>query len=82
MVVEEVAVRVRNERPARLPAGGGADDVDADGWPHTTPVWCEFDGVHVVVNAMRGFLKERNMRCDPLSTKEVREPRLDSLSSR
>jgi PPOX class probable F420-dependent enzyme len=39
-----------------------------DGSPHTTPVWCEFDGVHVVVNTMRGFLKERNMRRDPRVT--------------
>jgi hypothetical protein len=36
-----------------------------DGSPQTTPVWCEFDGVHVLVNTMRGFLKERNMRRDP-----------------
>ena len=39
-----------------------------DGSPHTTPVWCEFDGVHVLVNTMRGFLKERNMRRDPRVT--------------
>jgi PPOX class probable F420-dependent enzyme len=40
----------------------------ADGSPQTTPVWCEFDGVHVLVNTMRGFLKERNMRRDPRVT--------------
>jgi PPOX class probable F420-dependent enzyme len=40
----------------------------ADGSPHTTPVWCDFDGVHVLVNTMRGFLKERNMRRDPRVT--------------
>lgn len=39
-----------------------------DGSPQTTPVWCEFDGVHVLVNTMRGFLKERNMRRDPRVT--------------
>lgn len=39
-----------------------------DGSPHTTPVWCNFDGVHVCVNTMRGFLKERNMRRDPRVT--------------
>lgn len=39
-----------------------------DGSPHTSPVWCEFDGVHVLVNTMRGFLKERNMRRDPRVT--------------
>jgi PPOX class probable F420-dependent enzyme len=40
----------------------------ADGSPHTTPVWCNFDGVHVLVSTMRGFLKERNMRRDPRVT--------------
>ncbi len=40
----------------------------ADGSPHTTPVWCDFDGTHVRVNTMRGFLKERNMRRDPRVT--------------
>ena len=40
----------------------------ADGSPHTTPVWCNFDGVHVCVNTMRGFLKERNMRRNPRVT--------------
>ena len=39
-----------------------------DGSPQTTPVWCEFDGAHVLVNTMRGFLKERNMRRDPRVT--------------
>jgi PPOX class probable F420-dependent enzyme len=39
-----------------------------DGSPHTTPVWCEFDGVHVPVNTMRGFLKERNTRRNPRVT--------------
>jgi hypothetical protein len=52
-----------------------------DGSPHTTPVWCEFDGVQVVVNTMRGFLKERNMRRHPLSTKRFMSRGLDSLSS-
>ncbi len=40
----------------------------ADGSPQTTPVWCNFDGTHVLVNTMRGFLKERNMRRDPRVT--------------
>lgn len=45
-----------------------------DGSPQTTPVWCEFDGVHVLVNTMRGFLKERNMRRDPRVTLLCYEP--------
>lgn len=39
-----------------------------DGSPHTTPVWCNFDGECVLVNTMRGFRKERNMRRDPRVT--------------
>lgn len=39
-----------------------------DGSPQTTPVWCNFDGECVLVNTMRGFRKERNMRRDPRVT--------------
>ncbi len=39
-----------------------------DGAPHTSPVWCSFDGTHILVNTMRGFRKERNMRRDPRVT--------------
>ena len=55
-----------------------------DGQPQTTVVWCNYDGMHVLVNTMRGFRKERNMRrnpkvtllcydpCEPLRYLEVR----------
>jgi PPOX class probable F420-dependent enzyme len=55
-----------------------------DGQPQTTVVWCDFDGLYVRVNTMRGFRKEKNMRlnprvtllcfdpCDPLRSLEVR----------
>ena len=36
-----------------------------DGQPQTTVVWCSFDGTHVLVNTMRGFRKEKNMRANP-----------------
>ncbi len=52
----------------------------ADGSPHTTPVWCDFDGTHVRVNTMRGFLKERNMRRDPRVTLLCFDPREPLLS--
>jgi PPOX class probable F420-dependent enzyme len=32
-----------------------------DGQPQTTPVWCNLEGDHVLINTMRGFRKERNM---------------------
>jgi PPOX class probable F420-dependent enzyme len=39
-----------------------------DGQPQTTVVWCNFDGTHVLVNTMRGFRKEKNMRLNPKVT--------------
>jgi PPOX class probable F420-dependent enzyme/deazaflavin-dependent oxidoreductase (nitroreductase family) len=39
-----------------------------DGQPQITPVWCNLDGDDVLVNTMRGFRKERNMRANPRVT--------------
>jgi len=39
-----------------------------DGQPQTTVVWCNFDGTHLLVNTMRGFRKEKNMRMNPKVT--------------
>ncbi len=39
-----------------------------DGQPQITPVWCNLDGDDVLVNTMRGFRKERNMRANPKVT--------------
>jgi PPOX class probable F420-dependent enzyme len=36
-----------------------------DGNPQVTPVWCDFDGKHVIVNSAKGRVKDRNMRRDP-----------------
>jgi PPOX class probable F420-dependent enzyme len=33
-----------------------------DGQPQTTPVWCNCEGEYVLINTMRGFRKEKNMR--------------------
>ncbi|HEY6031226.1 MAG TPA: PPOX class F420-dependent oxidoreductase [Gaiellaceae bacterium] len=46
-----------------------------DGSPQTTPVWCNLDGEDVLVNTMRGFRKERNMRRDPRVTLLCYDPR-------
>jgi PPOX class probable F420-dependent enzyme len=46
-----------------------------DGQPQTTVVWCNFDGTHVLVNTMRGFRKERNMRRNPKVTLLCYDPR-------
>lgn len=46
-----------------------------DGGPQTTVVWCNFDGTLVLVNTMRGFRKEKNMRRDPRVTLLCYDPR-------
>ena len=49
-----------------------------DGYPQTSVVWCDFDGLYVRVNTMHGFQKERNMRREPRVTLlcwDPREPR-------
>lgn len=38
------------------------------GQPQMTPVWCNREGNDVLVNVMRGFRKERNMRANPKVT--------------
>ncbi len=46
-----------------------------DGMPQTTVVWCNFDGKYVMVNTMRGFRKEKNMRRNPKVTLLCYDPR-------
>ncbi len=45
-----------------------------DGSPQVTPVWCDFDGVHVRVNSARGRRKDRNMRRDPRVSLSLCDP--------
>lgn len=42
--------------------------VSPSGQPETTVVWCNFDGTDILINTMRGFRKERNMRANPKVT--------------
>ena len=42
--------------------------VTADGYPHTSVVWCDLDGGCIRINTMRGFVKDRNMRRNPRIT--------------
>ena len=37
----------------------------ADGSPHSTPVWIDTDGEHVLFNTAVGRAKERHLRRDP-----------------
>lgn len=45
-----------------------------DGSPQVTPVWCDFDGTHVLVNSARGRVKDRNMRRDPRVALVIMDP--------
>ncbi len=36
-----------------------------DGQPQTTPVWCNRHDGFILVNVMKGFRKEKNMRANP-----------------
>ena len=45
-----------------------------DGSPHVSPVWCEYDGKHVVVNSAKGRVKDRNMRRDPRVGLDLQDP--------
>jgi PPOX class probable F420-dependent enzyme len=46
-----------------------------DGQPQITPVWCNREGGDVLVNTMRGFRKERNMRANPRVTLLIYDPK-------
>ena len=39
-----------------------------DGRPQTTPVWCNLDGDDVLINTMKQFRKQKNMRLNPMVT--------------
>ncbi|MFQ5740450.1 MAG: PPOX class F420-dependent oxidoreductase [Acidobacteriota bacterium] len=45
-----------------------------DGSPQVTPVWCDFDGSHILVNSARGRRKDRNMRRDPRVALSLLDP--------
>lgn len=46
-----------------------------DGHPQTTPVWCNYDGLHILINTMRGFRKEKNLRLNPKVTLLAYDPK-------
>lgn len=45
-----------------------------DGRPQVTPVWCDFDGSHVIVNSAEGRMKDKNMRRDPRVSLAIVDP--------
>jgi PPOX class probable F420-dependent enzyme len=45
-----------------------------DGSPHVSPVWCEYDGRHILINSAKGRVKDRNMRRDPRVGLDLLDP--------
>ena len=45
-----------------------------DGRPQVTPVWCDFDGEHVIFNSAKGRQKDRNVRRDPRVSLAISDP--------
>lgn len=39
--------------------------ISSKGYPHSSMIWCSFDGNHILLNTGRGYIKERNMRRIP-----------------
>jgi PPOX class probable F420-dependent enzyme len=44
------------------------------GDPQVTPVWCDFQEGHVLVNSAQGRQKDRNMRRDPRVALSIQDP--------
>ena len=55
-------------------AFGNLATLMSDGRPQVTPVWCDFDGTHVLVNSAKGRQKDRNMRRDARVAIAVSDP--------
>ena len=47
---------------------------NADGSPQVTPVWCDFDGTHILVNTARGRKKTRNLERSPRVALAIIDP--------
>jgi PPOX class probable F420-dependent enzyme len=45
-----------------------------DGSPQVTPVWCDYDGTHVVINSAKGRTKDLNMRRNPNVAISIQDP--------
>jgi PPOX class probable F420-dependent enzyme len=45
-----------------------------DGSPQVSPVWCDYDGHHILVNSAKGRVKDRNMRRDPRVGLDIIDP--------
>jgi PPOX class probable F420-dependent enzyme len=56
------------------PYYGVATTVRPDGSPHSTVVWVDYDGEHVLVNTAEGRAKPRHLRANPQLCVTVVDP--------
>jgi PPOX class probable F420-dependent enzyme len=56
------------------PAFANLATIMPDGTPQISPVWCDYDGQHVIVNSAKGRLKDRNMRKNPSVALSIMDP--------
>jgi PPOX class probable F420-dependent enzyme len=56
------------------PAFANLTTLMPDGSPQVSPVWCDFDGTHVIVNSAKNRQKDRNMRRDPRVALAIVDP--------
>jgi PPOX class probable F420-dependent enzyme len=59
----------------RQPAFASLATVMPDGTPQVTPVWCDFDGQHILVNTAKGRVKDKNMRRNPNVALAIMDPK-------
>jgi len=45
-----------------------------DGSPLVTPVWCDYDGEHVLINTVIGTMKDKNLQRDPRLSMSIMDP--------
>ncbi len=48
--------------------------VRADGTPHATPVWFDWDGANLIINTARGRVKDRILRKHPTVVLAIMDP--------
>jgi hypothetical protein len=45
-----------------------------DSRPQVTPVWCDYDGEHIIFNSAKGRQKDKNVRRDPRVAMSIMDP--------
>ena len=45
-----------------------------DGYPQVTTVWVDYDGRHILINTVKGHIKDKNMRRDPRVGLDIVDP--------